>query len=301
MVVDESMIGWTDATNVHITVLPNKAGVCLKTLCDARTRVMLATEFVESAQQQARKSFVDEGKSAAVCLRLTEPWHHSPHQLFADAWFGGMPTAFSLLKRGFFSITNVKTQTKHFGKKDLWADAGGKPWACDVRAYRQVTLQVAGKETTFTGAFHMDKQPMTLLSTAGSSDEAPLITRRRLYMNEFGDVVRWEGELRQPTIHAKYGTYFNAVDIHNKLALGPHSVCTIGANHLKLKILLALLTMAETNAYLRYVDSMNRTSAKYSHGDFKTDLERGLLERAAAMGAGARRGLWMHLGQLGVQ
>jgi hypothetical protein len=32
MVVDESMIGWTGAANVHITVLPNKptpAGVCL--------------------------------------------------------------------------------------------------------------------------------------------------------------------------------------------------------------------------------------------------------------------------------
>jgi hypothetical protein len=40
MVVDESMIGWTGATNVHITVLPNKptpAGECSKTLCDART------------------------------------------------------------------------------------------------------------------------------------------------------------------------------------------------------------------------------------------------------------------------
>jgi hypothetical protein len=118
---------------------------------------MLAMEFVESTQQQARKSFVDEDKSAAVCLRLTEPWHHSPHQLLADAWFGGMPTAFSLLKRGFFSITNVKIQTKHFCKKKLWADAGGKPWAGDVRTYRQVTLQVAGKEATFTGAFHMDK------------------------------------------------------------------------------------------------------------------------------------------------
>jgi hypothetical protein len=47
-VVDESMNGWTGATNVHITVLPNKqipAGVCLKTLCDARTRVMLAMEL----------------------------------------------------------------------------------------------------------------------------------------------------------------------------------------------------------------------------------------------------------------
>jgi hypothetical protein len=104
--------------------------------------------------------------------------------------------SFSLPKRCFFSITNVKIQTKHFCKKKLWADAVGKPWARDVRAYRQVTLQVAGKEatftgaSTFTGAFHMDKQPMTLLGTAGSSDEAPLITRRRVYINEFGDMVR---------------------------------------------------------------------------------------------------------------
>jgi hypothetical protein len=79
-----------------------------------------------------------------------------------------MPAAFSLLKRGFFSITNVKTQTNHFCKKELWADAGGKPWARDARAYRQVTLQVAGKEATCTGPFHMDKQPMNLLGTAGS-------------------------------------------------------------------------------------------------------------------------------------
>jgi hypothetical protein len=132
---------------------------------------------------------------------------------------------------------------------------------------------------------------MTLLGTTGSSDEAPLITRRCVYMNEFGDMVRWEGELRQPTIHAEYRTYFNAVDVHNKLALGPHRVCTIGANHLQLKIFLALLAMAETNAYLTYVDSKKLTSAKYSHGDFKTDLERGLLGRAAAMEAGAREGL----------
>jgi hypothetical protein len=252
---------------------------------------MLAMEFVESAQQQARKSFVDEGTSAAVCLRLTAPWHNSPHQLLADAWFGGMPTAFSLLKRGFFSITNVKTQTRNFCKKELWADAGGKPWERDSRAYRQVTLQVAGRRVTFTGAFHMDKKPMTLLGTAGSSDEAPLVTRCRVYMNEFGDMVRWEGELRQPMIHAEYRTYFNAVDVRNKLVLGPHSVCPVGANSLQLKIFLALVAMAETNAYLTYVDIKKLTSAEYSHGDFKTDLERGLLERAAAVGAGMREGL----------
>jgi hypothetical protein len=89
----------------------------------------------------------------------------------------------------------------------MWADAGGKPWARDERACRQVTLQVAGKEVTITGAFHMDKKPMCLLGPAGSSDEAPLVMRRRVYMDEFGNMVRWEGELRQPMIHAEDRTY----------------------------------------------------------------------------------------------
>jgi hypothetical protein len=54
LVADERMIGWTGATNIHITVLPNKPvpkGVCLKTLVDGHTRVMLNCEFVESKVQ----------------------------------------------------------------------------------------------------------------------------------------------------------------------------------------------------------------------------------------------------------
>jgi hypothetical protein len=136
----------------------------------------------------------------------------------------------------------------------------------------------------------MDKKPVNLLGTAGSSDEAPIVTRRRVYMNEFGDMVRWEGELRQPMIHAEYRACFNAVDVHNRLALGPHSLCTVGANHLHLKIFFALVAIAETNAYLTYADLKKLTSAQYSHGDFKMDIERGLLERAATMGGGEGEG-----------
>jgi hypothetical protein len=58
LVVDETMVGWTGATNAHITVLPNKPtdkGVYLKTACDAHTRVMVSFEFVESQDEQARK------------------------------------------------------------------------------------------------------------------------------------------------------------------------------------------------------------------------------------------------------
>jgi hypothetical protein len=76
--------------------------------------------------------------------------------------------------RGLFCIVNVKLQTKRFCKRELWADARGKcrTHERNNRAYRYLQLKVNGKETTFTGALHMDKKPMTLLATAGSSREA---------------------------------------------------------------------------------------------------------------------------------
>jgi len=286
LVIDESMVGWTGATNVHITVLPNKPtsrGVCLKTLCDAHSRVMVALEFVESQHEQSQKRYVDEGKATAVMLRLTEAWHHKgPRLVLADAWFGGVPTAVALIQRGIFSITNVKRHTKFFCKDLLWEDARGtrRTHQRNDRAYRQLQLQVNGKVTTFVGAFHMDKRPMTLLGTAGSSDEAQPVMRRRVFMSEEGDLVRWTGELQQPNMHAIYRTFFNAVDVHNKLALGPRSVCSVGANHLLLKLWLAVVAIAETNAFLLYSRAKKLTTSEYSHGDFKLDLVHELLQQA---------------------
>jgi hypothetical protein len=46
----------------------------------------------------------------------------------------------------------------------------------------------------------------------------------------------------------------------------------VGANHLYLKLFLALVGTAEINAYLMYADSEKLTSAEFSHGDFKEDL-----------------------------
>jgi hypothetical protein len=273
IVADETMVGWTGATNIHITYLPNKLtsrGVCMKTLCDARTRVMIGFEFVEARAEQQQKRYAAEGLSAAMTLRLTEPWHNTaPRLLVADACFGGMPTSFALMSRGIFSITNVKTHTKYFCKKELWADAKGAKMGHERndRSYRQLRLRVNGKDTTFTGAFHMDKAPITLLGTAGSSREAPPVMRRRMYMTDDGDLVRWVGELQQP-------------DIHYKLAVGPRSVCNVATNSLPLKLWLSLVACAETNAYPMYVHLNKLTSEQYNHSDFKAELEEQLLQHA---------------------
>jgi hypothetical protein len=290
-VIDESMIGWTGATNIHLTYLPNKPtdrGVCMKTLCDAHTRVMCALEFVESAGEQSKKRYVGEGKATATTLRLSEPWHNKgPRGVLADAAFGGVPTVVALEQRGISSIVNVKTHTKYFCKQQLWEDARGESntHERDDRAYRQLELVINSRKTRIVGAFHMDKRPMTLVGTLGSSNEAEPVMRRRVYMTADGDLVRWVGELRQPNLHFIYRSFFNAVDVHNKLALGPRSVCSVGANHLLLKIWLAAVGIAETNAFLLYCKAKKLTSEVYSHGDFKLDLSRELLQRAAKLAA----------------
>jgi hypothetical protein len=192
------------------------------------------------------------------------------------------------MQRGLFSITNVTTQTKYICKKELWADARGEKATHDRndRAFRQLKMKVNGKDIIFTGAYHMDKRQMTLLSAAGSSKDAPVVMCRRVHISDEGDMVRWQGELQQPDVHYIYRSNFNAVDVHNKLAVGPRSVCNMGANLLPLKLWLSMLAIAETNADLVYVMHHKLTSERYNHADFKVDVERALLHRAQRGGCG---------------
>jgi hypothetical protein len=81
VVADETMVGWTGATNIHLKKLPNKPksiGVCLKTPCDSQNRVMCSLEFAESAEEQGRKHYSEDGRVAACTLRPSESWHNGP-------------------------------------------------------------------------------------------------------------------------------------------------------------------------------------------------------------------------------
>jgi hypothetical protein len=107
------------------------------------------------------------------------------------------------MMRNLFSICNVKTHTKFFCKKELWASARGQrrvsaqfqEFQRNDRAYRQMKMQVNNKRTIYKGAFHMDRELMTLLGTAGLSLETPTVMRRRVYMDSEGELVQWTGEL----------------------------------------------------------------------------------------------------------
>jgi hypothetical protein len=105
---DDDRLHWGGFTNINLTVLPNKPtskGVCLRTLCDASIRVMIAAEFVEGKAEQVLKRYAEEGLAPAVTLRLTEPWHNKATCIIiADTWFGGVPTAFALMHGAFSAL-----------------------------------------------------------------------------------------------------------------------------------------------------------------------------------------------------
>jgi hypothetical protein len=89
MVVNVTMVRWTGATNTNIPNLLNKPiskGVCLKTVCDTSTCVMVSMALVETGTERAIKRYAEEGLTAAVCLRLTKLSHNkAPRILIADA------------------------------------------------------------------------------------------------------------------------------------------------------------------------------------------------------------------------
>jgi hypothetical protein len=125
---------------------------------------------------------------------------------------------------------------------------------------------------------------------AGSSKDAPVAMRHRMYMSEKGDMVQWQGELQQPDVHNIYWPNLNAVNVHSKLAVGPRSVCNMGAKSLPLKLKLSMLAIAETNDYVVYVKPHELTSERYDRADFNVDLERALLQRAQQLSGDSGKG-----------
>jgi hypothetical protein len=75
---------------------------------------------------------------------------------------------------GLFSIFNVKNGSKGFPKKELLAAVTeeGK-LVRKKRAYATVDIDVSGHMQTVLAEIHVDKQPMALVGTTGSSAEAP--------------------------------------------------------------------------------------------------------------------------------
>lgn len=301
LVPDETMIQWT-GPGPHLTHMPRKPvplGVMLKTVCDAGTRVLLSMEFVEEASLQADKKWArSKGKSTACTLRITAPWHSgSPRVVAADSWFGSLCTAYWLRAMGLFSVMVVKNGTKGFPKNALLQKVQREgEFERNQRAYAIIDINVEGHKKRLQAAVHVDKQPMVLVATCGTSQDAEEITRHRSYYDpDAGAVVKWTGQLQQPQIHELYRSNFNAVDLFNRLAFGPGSIGTgISTKSFELRLFLSTLAMAETNAYLAYISKNDIRCEDMPHREFKYKLAMECInrlreERGSTQSAAARR------------
>lgn len=125
LTIDETMVWWTGLSDAHLTYLPRKPtplGFQMKTLCDSQSHIMLNMEVCEGKDIDRWKPPAPQlGVTAATTIRVTEPFHGKGCMLIADSWFGSVKTAAELLKRGVFSIMNVKVATKGFPKHKLKA------------------------------------------------------------------------------------------------------------------------------------------------------------------------------------
>ncbi len=80
-----------------------------------------------------------------------------------------------------------------------------------------------GYRKFFAGAF-MDKKPLLLVGTCGTSLPADPVVRQRVEFHASTGFVRSSHEVTQPMVHDLYRRHFNGVDLFNRDALGEHSL-----------------------------------------------------------------------------
>jgi hypothetical protein len=99
---------------------------------------------------------------------------------------------------------------------------------------------------------HMDKQPLMLCASTGTSLPGPKKVRYRSKLHA-GSIVRTRYELEQPSMHATYRAYAPAVDQFNKLALQPGTLTDIWqTKDTFVRMWAATLSFIESNAQLAY-------------------------------------------------
>ena len=160
------------------------------------------------------------GAACAATLRVCTPWFWKNHILIADSWFGSLRTAKALLMKGVHSIMNVKTGSKGFPKRRLKAAVTQR----DQHKHMKLETEIVGQPHTIYASNHMDKQPLVLVHTCATS--LPGDSRLRIWRpsRRTGACVPRTYLLEQPRCHAEYRNNYSAVDICNKVALGPSSV-----------------------------------------------------------------------------
>jgi hypothetical protein len=298
---------------------PCPLGVGAKTVACGSSRVLLYWEFMEAAEEQGKKKWNEGGRIVGCTLRMLEHWMGDiPRRVYGDSWFGSLATVHALRCHNLFAVMVIKGGSKHIPAKEMianvmternkrewrvakllvrfvstcacsvcsanchisshvFATSGIMPWRNASNA--QNNMQVNGVPRTFVCGAHMDKQPMLVLATCGTSLEAGELHRQRtIYDQELCQTVIWRATAEQPMMHGDYRGKFNGVDINNRHCHGPGSIAAISTKSPYLKLAVAAIATIVTNAFLAYMHRHKLTSRDMSFRRFKELLADELME-----------------------
>lgn len=190
------------------------------------------------------------GQSTAVTLRLCKDYTGTCRIVIADSFFGSCQTAEWLMDElGLYCILAIKTGHRGFPKKHLIERVRGQRFS---KAFMKVDVALeCGVKPFFAGAF-MDKRPLLLVGTCGTSLDAEQVQRDRTEWVE-GGFVTSRYNVTMPRMHDTYRRMFNGVDLFNRDCFGDYSLQkAVKTRYWHRRFFLALLGMCETNALKAY-------------------------------------------------
>lgn len=249
------MIYWRGTGEIHVTYQPRKPtqyGIELKTMACAVSSIMLMVELAEGKARDAMKQYRDQvGASTATTLRLTSCYKGTGRVVIADSWFGSCQTAEWLMdEHGLYAILAIKTGHRGFPKRQMIDAVRGERYS---KRFMKCTVALEVGETQFFAGAFMDKVPLLLLGSCGTSLDGEPTKRDRVEFTSDGGFTRTSYTVTQPGMHDTYRRHFNGVDLFNRDCFGDltlqHAIRTKSWSR---RMFLALLGMCEVNAMNAY-------------------------------------------------
>ena len=297
LVHDESMSAWRGFSDqkmregclphaTHIKDKPEPVGLCIYTLVDAETGIMMRLELEEGAKKMSEKAHADTMlKGGAIVLRQAEAFVHCdpPGQriVLGDSLYSSVPSAATLFHQGLLYTGIVKTAHKFFPKETLmkypYTSRGDALFLTAV--YDGVKLMACGWK---------DITVKTLLTTLGECMAGAPSERRYAtgWLDEHGHMKTVKVDVPRPALVERYFQSISAVDNHNKLRQGGLKLEKVfKTKRWWMRSFTTFLGMIEVDAFLAYRHLMRSVSpVEESHNDFTRRLVDQLLLVAGSHG-----------------
>ena len=279
LVVDESMGKWLGKGMPGLMVVPRKPTPCGReahTTACGETCVILFYEMYEGKERMEAKEFVEvAGKAPAKAMRCVKNWFSTGRVVILDAGFASVKCAEVLTDKGLFMIGNVKGASAKFPKDWLLGQVNKRG---DRATATAESITPDGNTCHMLASIDVDKQPMALLGTAGSSTPGETLHRKFTTIRADGTYNIREATLEQDHIHAVYRKYFNALDKHNSVRQGGISWEDTWRTHRWwVREFQMLFGMSEVNAWLLYKRYKPTQQGHVSFSNFRRELCKQLL------------------------